>query len=64
MMFLKEYTVLHKLNNRGLLHMKTFTPTETKIIPVTTDVLTVSIIEIEESLEIIQDKLTFPSGMC
>ena len=44
--------------------MKTFTPAETKIIPVTTDVLTVSIIEIEEDLEIIQDKLTFPSGMC
>ena len=48
--------------------MKTFTPTETKIIPVTTDVLTSSknndVIEIEESLEIIQDKLTFPSGMC
>ena len=35
--------------------MKTFTPTETKIIPVTTDVLTSSnkndAIEIEESLE-------------
>ena len=48
--------------------MKTFTPAETKIIPVTTDVLTSSgkneVIEIEESLEIIQDKLTFPSGMC
>ena len=36
--------------------MKTFIPAETKIIPVTTDVLTTSIIEIEESLEIIQDK--------
>ena len=40
--------------------MKTFTPTETEIIPVTTDVLTSSknndVIEIEESLEIIQDK--------
>ena len=44
--------------------MKTFTPTETKIIPVTTDVLTTSVIEIEENLEIIQDKLTLPSGMC
>lgn len=48
--------------------MKTFTPTETEIIPVTTDVLTSSgedqVIEIEESLEIIEDKLTFPSGMC
>lgn len=48
--------------------MKFFTPTETEIIPVTTDVLTSSkkndVIEIEESLEIIQDKLTFPSGMC
>ncbi len=48
--------------------MKIFTPAETKIIPVTTDVLTSSkkndVIEIEESLEIIQDKLTFPSGMC
>ena len=35
--------------------MKTFTPTETKIIPVTTDVLTSSknndVIEIEEDLE-------------
>ena len=51
MMFLKEYTVLHKLNNGGLLHMKTFTPTETEIIPVTTDVLATSVIEIEESLE-------------
>ena len=56
MMFLKEYTVLHKLNNGDFLHMKTFIPTETKIIPITTDVLTVSIIEIEESLEIIQEK--------
>ena len=36
--------------------MKTFTPTEAEIIPVTTDVLTTSIIEIEENLEIIQDK--------
>ena len=40
--------------------MKIFTPTETEIIPVTTDVLTSSdksqVIEIEESLEIIQDK--------
>ncbi len=36
--------------------MKTFIPTETEIIPVTTDVLTVSIIEIEEDLETIQDK--------
>ena len=44
--------------------MKTFTPTETKIIPVTTDVLTTSVIEIEENLEIIEDKLTLPSGMC
>ena len=44
--------------------MKIFTPTETKIIPVTTDVLTTSVIEIEENLEIIQDKLIFPSGMC
>lgn len=48
--------------------METFTPTETKIIPVTTDVLTSSdksrVIEIEEDLEIIQDKFTFPSGMC
>ena len=44
--------------------MKIFTPAETKIIPVTTDVLTTSLIEIEEDLEIIQDKLTFPSGMC
>ena len=48
--------------------MKTFTPTETEIIPVTTDVLTSSgkndAIEIEENLEIIQDKLTFPSGVC
>ena len=44
--------------------MKIFTPAETEIIPVTTDVLTTSIIEIEENLEIIQDKLTFPSGMC
>ena len=35
--------------------MKTFTPAETKIILVTTDVLTTSVIEIEESLEIIQD---------
>ena len=39
--------------------MKTFTPAETKIISVTTDVLTSSkkndVIEIEESLEIIQD---------
>ena len=31
--------------------MKIFTPTETKILPVTTDVLTTSIIEIEEDLE-------------
>ena len=31
--------------------MKIFTPTETKIIPVTTDVLTTSVIEIEEDLE-------------
>ena len=44
--------------------MKTFTPTETKIIPVTTDVLTTSVIEIEDNLEIIEDKLTLPSGMC
>mgnify|MGYP000207222433 FL=1 len=48
--------------------MKTFTSAETKIISVTTDVLTSSkkndVIEIEESLEIIQDKLIFPSGMC
>ncbi len=44
--------------------MKIFIPAETKIIPVTTDVLTTSVIEIEENLEIIQDKLTFPSGMC
>ena len=48
--------------------MKTFIPTETEIIPVTTDVLTSSgkndAIEIEENLEIIQDKLTFPSGVC
>ena len=55
MMFLKEYTVLHKLNNGGLLHMKYFIPAETKIIPVTTDVLTFSgkndVIEIEEDLE-------------
>ena len=40
--------------------MRFFTPTETKIIPVTTDVLTSSgkndVIEIEESLETIQDK--------
>ena len=40
--------------------MKNFTPAETKIIPVTTDVLTSSnkndVIEIEEDLEIIQDK--------
>ena len=36
--------------------MKFFTPTETKIIPVTTDVLATSVIEIEENLEIIQDK--------
>ncbi len=40
--------------------MKIFTPTETKILPVTTDVLTSSnkndVIEIEENLEIIQDK--------
>ncbi len=36
--------------------MKTFIPAETEIIPVTTDVLTTSIIEIEEDLEIIQDK--------
>ena len=68
MIFLKEYTVLSKLNNGGLLHMKIFTPAETKILPVTTDVLTSSnkndVIEIEEDLEIIQDKLTFPSGMC
>ena len=39
--------------------MKIFTPAETKIIPVTTDVLTSSnkndVIEIEEDLEIIQD---------
>ena len=39
--------------------MKIFTPAETKILPVTTDVLTSSgedqVIEIEESLEIIQD---------
>ena len=39
--------------------MKTFTSAETKIISVTTDVLTSSgedqVIEIEESLEIIQD---------
>ena len=59
MMFLKEYTVLHKLNNRGLLHMKTFTPAETKIIPITTDVLTSSdkndAIEIEEPYGLIQD---------
>lgn len=44
--------------------MKIFTPAETEIIPVTTDVLTTSVIEIEENLEIIEDKLTFPSGMC
>ena len=31
--------------------MKTFIPTETKILPVTTDVLTTSLIEIEEDLE-------------
>lgn len=55
--------VLSKLNNGGLLHMKTFIPTETEIIPVTTDVLTTSVIEIEENLEIIEDKLTLPSGM-
>ena len=36
--------------------MKTFIPTEAEIIPVTTDVLTVSIIEIEEPYELIQDK--------
>lgn len=40
--------------------MKTFIPTKTEIIPVTTDVLTSSdksqVIEIEEDLEIIQDK--------
>ena len=40
--------------------MKTFIPTEAEIIPVTTDVLTSSgkndVIEIEENLEIIQDK--------
>ena len=40
--------------------MKTFIPAETKIILVTTDVLTSSnkndVIEIEENLEIIQDK--------
>ena len=40
--------------------MKTFTPAETEIIPVTTDVLTSSgkndVIEIEESLEIIQEQ--------
>ena len=39
--------------------MKTFTPAETKIIPVTTDVLTLSdkneVIEIEEPYELIQD---------
>ena len=44
--------------------MKIFIPAETKIIPVTTDVLTTSVSGIEENLEIIQDKLTFPSGMC
>ena len=44
--------------------MKTFTPAEAKILPVTTDVLTTSVIEIEENLEIIEDKLTLPSGMC
>ncbi len=44
--------------------MKFFTPAETKILPVTTDVLTTSVIEIEENLEIIEDKLTLPSGMC
>ena len=53
--FLEEYTVLSKLNNGGLLHMKIFTPAETEIIPVTTDVLTSSknndVIEIEEDLE-------------
>lgn len=40
--------------------MRFFIPAETKIIPVTTDVLTSSnkndVIEIEENLEIIQDK--------
>ena len=55
--------VLSKLNNGGLSHMKFFTPAETKILPVTTDVLTTSVIEIEENLEIIEDKLTLPSGM-
>ena len=46
---------LRQLNNGGLLHMKIFTPAETEIIPVTTDVLTSSknndVIEIEEDLE-------------
>lgn len=36
--------------------MRFFIPAEAKIIPVTTDVLTTSIIEIEEDLEIIQEK--------
>ena len=58
MKLLKNSTVLHKLNNRGLKHMKTFIPTEVEIIFITTQVLTNSdnIIEIEEPLEIIQEQ--------